>query len=342
MQLQLNELDNPRFDISIIAQVILKKHYLIPFSPTEPRVVSEVNPTHFEIKDPRIPRVTHGAMHAARVAAYIKIIHLFRQARGEMLALQWAIRSITQPLSLTQVVHLIQLAGLFHDAAREDEGFDKWDLQSAQACLNFFRTTIPTLDTRWAILLSSTIAYKDEPEAYTVLAQQQGILEDEIPAFHYLRELIHDADCLDIMRVRSTFKMEFLCVASSKEKTDAHVSTIELIRSIRTLIHDQGDQYKDSSISQLSSSEPVDVLTRSFDLDRKVDYEMSDNVYNKIINDMHKRPLLKWIFKPMDWFMKPSSGDQHRFLAAPTHSTMPEVNADQDERSHQEGQVPGQ
>ncbi|HBI21590.1 MAG TPA: hypothetical protein DDY37_03230 [Legionella sp.] len=280
----LADLDSQQYDLSQLAQSIFTTYYLTPFPPKSSLTKRDPAVKHFEIKDPRIPRVTHGAMHAARVAAYVKITHVFRQDHDDS-----AISDLVEvihgyDLSMTQIIHLTQMAALFHDVSREDEGFDYWDEESANECLNFLQTEVGSLPDCIMRVIANTIHYKDNHEGFLSAAMSLGLTHREARAFSYLRELIHDADCLDIMRVRKTFKIHFLEMFNSPGLQHVTGEIVDLVKEVRSLISQQGDQYFDCVVK--IKDDTIDENKSNFNPDLKFEYEWDENVYKKITHDM--------------------------------------------------------
>ena len=303
--INLSELNNPTFDISSLAQLLFTKYYLVAFPPKKAiSTTVEQDSKQFEITDPRIPRVTHGAQHASRVSALVKIIHLFRQDHHDITLNDLYIWGKKFNLSMTQWVHLMQIAGLFHDVARQGEGIDLWDQDSADECFHFFQATIPSLPEAIARIIANTIAYKDNKHEFKQAVMALGFTTEEAATADYLRQLVHDADCLDVMRVRKTFKMKFLdlChVSSLRDKSDAIIS---LVIEVRTLINKQQDQWFDCNIVPHHEDmiHPAQ-LCRQFDLDVKFTYEWASNVYNTVIDDMTDYSHLQAIARPLEYIM---------------------------------------
>ena len=280
----LEDLDNQSYDISHLAQSIFDTYYLMPFPPKSSLTKRDPTAKHFEITDPRIPRVTHGAMHASRVAAYVKITHLFRQDHSDPAIHDLIDVTSSYNLSVTQIIHLTQIAALFHDVSREDEGVDYWDEESASECLDFLKTEIGSLPDCIMQVIANTISYKDNNEGFVNAAISIGLTQKEAIAFSYLRELIHDADCLDIIRVRKTFKIHFLDMYNSPALKCSRGQIIELVKEIRSFVSQQGDQYFDCIIK--INDDIIDESKARFNPDLKCDYEWAENVYKKIIHDM--------------------------------------------------------
>jgi hypothetical protein len=75
-----------------------------------------------------IARYHHGIAHANRVASYIPVFaNLYKKYYSEA-----NVRLRAGILQLTNDdLKLVQIAGLFHDACRENDGTDYWDKDSA-------------------------------------------------------------------------------------------------------------------------------------------------------------------------------------------------------------------
>jgi len=110
-----------------------------------------------------VPRPIHGCLHAARVALFAGLLAQLHRRAG-------------RPVG---DLRLLQMAAAFHDAAREDEGRDRWDSDSAALFGRWLRERNLGDPDRWAALLDA----KDD--------ERPSSLEQEI---------LHDADALDIQR----------------------------------------------------------------------------------------------------------------------------------------------
>lgn len=237
-------------------------------------------------------------MHAARVTSYIKILHLFRQEQNDT-ALKGLEAFATEiELNTNVLIHLTQIAAVFHDVARKDEGEDRWDIQSSETCFEFFQTVAPSLNSSIARLIANTIAYKDSKSLYLKFARSIRLSEEQAEQADYLRQLLHDADCLDIMRVRKTFKMQYLELCQLPSLKNSAKAIIQLVQDIGLLINYQGDQYKKCQIEvhqkELDNPKPLEA---NFDIERKCHYEWSSNVLTTIVEDMKDFPILKLIDK---------------------------------------------
>lgn len=116
----------------------------------------------------RPARGHHGTMHAARVTLWTEIFRSVYADIGEV---------VDNPL-------LLAIAGAFHDAARESEGVDYWDGESAELLKTFLECI--QIHPEEASLYILAVRDKDPPgKKFTSIIQK----------------IIHDADCVDIIRV---------------------------------------------------------------------------------------------------------------------------------------------
>jgi hypothetical protein len=286
--INLSHLKRKDLDLSGVFQEIFSAFYLQPFQ-RDPNL--KLKEKEFEILDPSICRVTHGAMHAARVAAYVKVLHLFR---SKLIAQD---QPILEPLltsgtlDTTQMIHLTQLVGCLHDAARRAEVADRWDKESSSLCESWLKRLFEELDPAWRRCFSSMIEFKDDSASYTSFLRSESWSDEQITAWNYLKELVHDADCLDIMRVKKNFDVQYLDVYRYAQDPSISSSLFELVNQIRELIHKQADLYKDVSILHPSLQAPL--LPKNFSIEIKKTYEHAPLVYKKITQDMEQFSWLK-------------------------------------------------
>lgn len=121
----------------------------------------------------------HGCMHSARTALWTQ---LFRRLYAQL----------GRPIADNPI--LLALAGAYHDAGREGEGEDKWDGDSADL-LGVF------MDRLGADLYSKNIyiqTIKEKDPAGDLFSTD-------------MQRIVHDADCVDVIRVRFTFIQSKLC-----------------------------------------------------------------------------------------------------------------------------------
>lgn len=209
------------------------------------------------IKEDGIARFYHGIQHVGRVTMYIPVwANLYRRHNY-----QEAIQLTDQELKLTQI------AGLFHDSAREDEGVDLWDHESAML-FYFYVTRVLQIDKTQAKLFAEALANKDwypgDKHYYVFNETQAGSLIVEKEDGDISRErsiaqnLIHDADCLDIIRVRDAFDGRYLdfyknVVCKETSSSLAFDEMAEMIIKARSLISIQGDS-NSKTVSKIKSS----------------------------------------------------------------------------------------
>lgn len=119
----------------------------------------------------RPARAAHGVLHAARVT-------LFAQA-----LIRLYVRAGRTPV---RDAFGAAMAAAFHDVARQDEGEDRWDGESAEqlaACMRSLGTPLSHID-----VLRHAVATKDP-----------AILGEDFSSDE--QRIVHDADCLDLVRV---------------------------------------------------------------------------------------------------------------------------------------------
>lgn len=183
-------------------------------------------------------RLCHGISHVCRAAHYIPVFaNLFEKYGSESTGLS------------EKDIKLLQIAMLFHDAAREDDDEDKWDQESA-AFLYWYLTN--TLDVNKALAkeIAEATANKDVTKHYFELIENEGDVSwSQSPSRvnkHIYQKLIHDADCLDIIRARGAFDATYLdfFAAHAVDNPAAFKDMAVLITEARSLIETQGDSFQ--------------------------------------------------------------------------------------------------
>ncbi|ATB42890.1 hypothetical protein CYFUS_008369 [Cystobacter fuscus] len=130
-----------------------------------------------------LARGAHGVTHCVRVTFLAQALtRLYARAERP---------PVDDPLGLA-------LAAAFHDAARQDEGRDLWDAESARLLASLLESlgAPPAHVER----LARAVAWKDPPPGQSFSSDEQRI--------------VHDADCLDLLRVlpdAREFRPEELC-----------------------------------------------------------------------------------------------------------------------------------
>lgn len=187
------------------------------------------------------PREIHGIAHVCRVALWIEEWYtLYKQYNPDFIL-------TNEELKITQ------LAALWHDSARANDGVDFWDNESA----TFFFTYLVAdmhLPIEKAKEYAEIIANKDKKpnkvwclqlneETGEVSWNQQEplLLEKSNESLERMRVLLHDADCLDIMRCHN-FNKKYLDFFKQYEDNDAALSDLQtLCLKARGIIFQMGD-----------------------------------------------------------------------------------------------------
>jgi len=185
-------------------------------------------------KPAKIARQIHGIQHVTRAAINIPIFaNLYR------------LYGYNEALTLNdEDIKLLQIAALFHDSARENEDVDYWDQDSG---LFFYQYAINILhvDAKKGKLLAEAIANKDADESnYFELVDGLTWVKrvTKLPK-NIHQKLIHDADCLEIIRARDHFDANHLDFYKdiAKSNEEAFEIMAKLITEARSLIAFQGD-----------------------------------------------------------------------------------------------------
>jgi hypothetical protein len=222
-------------------------------------------------KKQTVARIAHGIQHAARAAMYIPIlVNLYRRYRDP------------DACKLTHgTLRLLQIAVLFHDAARKNEGIDFWDCHSATLIFSYLtkNLSIPFLVAKE---IAEAAANKDtqnnEPFMELMLTTNNVItwIPGQSRSKTLLQKLIHDADCLDIIRARSHFDATYLdfyqCYAANPKLNTAFNEMAQLIIEARHLIEIQGDSYRQLNLSLKNKYEQRDAYRAQITTLRKTSH----------------------------------------------------------------------
>lgn len=152
----------------------------------------------------------HGNQHAARVTAYIPILHHLWQSLDPTLT------DLT-----TDDLFFTQLAAAFHDIARKNDGVDLWDDESA---ISFFHYLVDLLELdpktacKYAEICANKDTHADGYHKIIVPADYKHgdrVSVETIPFSEehkrtHPHKLLHDADCWDIMRCEPSFDLTYL------------------------------------------------------------------------------------------------------------------------------------
>lgn len=241
-----------------IAQDIFERHYLQPFSGAKKTNLYQLP----------VERISHGAQHAARVAAYLPILVNILREKNHALA-----------IALTDIeLRYLQIGALFHDAARKsDVDEDRWDEESEEICYAYFLKHSVSPDK--AALFSKIISEKESVH--------------KNPVINFYRELLQAADSLDIIRCKNAFYLKYIRLATidNKEKLTQFAKEILLLIAKQFDLRDDCQIVVDKSV--------VAKGTKTRDKSRpelKQSYEHSTHIFQRTIDDFEQFPFIKQYF----------------------------------------------
>lgn len=272
---------------------ILSTYYLKPFAPNATIVPRGI-----------IARETHGAMHAVRVAIYTEVLHQINK--------QYLEKETNKTLKVLQayfgcgeqeLIMLNQLAGIFHDCARKGEGQDVWEKESGEKFLTYLvNESELNFDRISASIYFYAIAYKDDSEKFKKMLASLNFKAELIEACDYIRQLLHDADCLDVIRCVSEFYIDRLIIyqkARNNNQQEMMQAVVALTSNVHERLHAMGDLLWDcklmiKSVDKKYTEEVQRIVTGSnFSLRIKTPYEHAHNVYYKITKSLAGSPCFK-------------------------------------------------
>ncbi|MDP3269040.1 MAG: hypothetical protein Q8M40_08325 [Legionella sp.] len=141
-----------------------------------------------------------------------------------------------------ELIQLIKIAALFHDAARQGDGMDLWDPASGLACKNYLMRVCGVSE-ELALLIADTIVFKDDKDNFI---KKYQLIDHSID---FLRQLVNMADTLEVIRTRDVFKPEFMPIAAYiTPKEMVKVIIPDLVVPHRKHVIDQGRLSKKGAI----------------------------------------------------------------------------------------------
>lgn len=151
---------------------------------------------------PHIPRWTHGLMHATRVGLIVRMVANMYNAYSSI------------KISEKEIV-LAQYLAVFHDSARQAEGVDVWDDESAENAYPY--------------LLELGFTKEVAKECVQIIKDK----DSSKPNKHILTKLIQCGDCIDIMRLYGTsgFQNRFLDIFNDLSDNPHFCSDLEAFKS---------------------------------------------------------------------------------------------------------------
>ncbi|WOG27685.1 hypothetical protein [Endozoicomonas sp. 8E] len=178
-------------------------------------------PSHISPPAGTIAREVHGLQHSCRAAIWAVALLELRKQHGEPLARAFP----------DHMVPLLIKTCLFHDTGREGDEADtvEWERASADNLREHLRNF--GVDQSLAWQCGEAICHKDNPKGCEHLPE----------VIQTLRSLLHDADTLDVMRVRGCFYMDRLeCFAACQDEQQRQEWRL-LAEEVCRVIARQGD-----------------------------------------------------------------------------------------------------
>ncbi len=148
-------------------------------------------------------RYYHGIMHAIGCMELILPVHNLYKKHVSRYEESLELIGNAFGFSIEELITLVQIAALFHDSGRQDEGDDYWDAESGE---NLYQFLIQhEVDETLAFILKQTIAHKDNADKFN-----QNTIQWGLENLDYLRQLVNSADTLEVIRVRNIFYYRYL------------------------------------------------------------------------------------------------------------------------------------
>lgn len=190
------------------SQLLIDSSYLQPFKLTSNGMQQKKrvkNNTH----NGYIEREIHGAMHASRVAWSTVMLHrlCLQQYPDQVQNKIQALMKFSN-LSEEELFCLIRYVGVGHDAAREGDGADRWENESA-TCIELFLKG-HGLNPQLAAIFSRLASLKDKPQELANYLASYNLDENVIDGLQYARLLVSLADCFDLIRCNGSFDFAFI------------------------------------------------------------------------------------------------------------------------------------
>jgi len=189
-------------------QLLIDSTYLQPFKLTS-NGMQQTKGVKINTHNGYIEREIHGAMHASRVAWSTGMLHrLCQQQYPEPVQNKLQALMEFSNLSEEELFSLIRYVGLGHDAAREGDGADRWEKESA-TCIELFLKE-QGVNSQLATIFSRLASLKDKPQELASYLVLYNLADEVIEGLQYARLLISLADCFDIIRCNGSFDFSFI------------------------------------------------------------------------------------------------------------------------------------
>lgn len=275
-------------------QALIKETYLQPIHRTSngfsipPSLKSKVNNGYLE-------REIHGAMHASRVAWSTTLIHQLCVGNfpGQVHKHVEKLCEYCQ-LKPNQILILIRLVGLGHDAARKGEGYDRWEKESADVITRFLVTL--GLSESHATVFGQLAYLKDNPEDLKQFLSDKKLEQSLIDALDYARLLVSLADCYDIIRCTGSFQFAYIenklkGVFNEYNSKDHSAVFYGYAKALYELLKQQQDLYFPTKLMGPNDDKyKLDVGKADYSVAAKVKLEHADNAIIAMQKSMKAHP----------------------------------------------------
>ena len=204
-----------------------------------------------------IPRMAHGAQHASRTVCWIPVLLEWRRLAGDPVAASFS----------KDHLEGLMKAALLHDSGREGEEEDlpQWEQHSGEN----------TEDHLLAIGYDSILA----AACRNAIINKNRTEKTGKPRTELLEKLLHDADCLEIMRCRGQFDIAYLDIYKDFQHDTGQIEKlVELTDQIRQIIHQQSDMLYSTEIINSTTGETLKPsLQKNYTVEGKAEHEFSNN-----------------------------------------------------------------
>ncbi|MBA2653195.1 MAG: hypothetical protein H0U73_13165 [Tatlockia sp.] len=162
-------------NFTIWFQEMLETNYLQPFGGMHKE----------NLKDGYIERGVHGAQHASNATLWALAIHNLLQTLFPEYVNK-SLQTIAKHLNLDEeaVLLFILMTMGCHDTARQGEGVDEWEKESAENTVKILKKL--GLEEKQAKLFAAAIEFKDNPREYE-FKLPSGIYNTDLSKFDYIR-----------------------------------------------------------------------------------------------------------------------------------------------------------
>ncbi|HEX4044526.1 MAG TPA: hypothetical protein VHZ76_02540, partial [Gammaproteobacteria bacterium] len=269
------------------SQHIIEKHYLLPLLRDTAGALLPAR-TKENLRDGRIERQQHGAMHVSRAQALVLILHgIMKNSSENNKNTQDTFAYFKQTFGLdeTHIIMLIRYAVLYHDAAREHEARDTNEAKNAKLYHDFLIEN--GLPEDFVKVFSMIVECKDDPKKYEDFLRKQGIAEECLTYYQYLRQLVALADCKDIIRCNGRFSVR---IAKEIMPNFPDDDLLTVVKQMHALIRSQKDMLfgceiilLDETVLALKETNPC------YALSSKVLFEHAENACSAMMTYIIKQ-----------------------------------------------------